>query len=86
MQLRRQLELTRRESTEILAQAAQLRDGLRDSVRVYAAILRRTEIPPERAIILVKSAVRESDGYPDNRHHEMVEEAVRWAVDAYYAA
>ena len=41
--------------------------------------------PPERAVVLVKTAVIEPDSYPDKHNRHVVEEAVRWAVDAYYA-
>jgi len=55
-------------------------------VVAYVSVLRHIEIPPERAIVLVKSAVIESDACPDKHNRHVVEEAVRWAVDAYYAA
>jgi sulfur carrier protein ThiS len=86
VQLRRLAAATRDEAREIRVEAARLRESLRESVAAYAAALRKTDIPPERAIVLVKSAVVESDSYPDKHHRQVVEEAVRWAVDAYYAA
>ena len=86
VQLRRKTEATLNQTRELFAEATRLRNELRDSVTAYVLVLRRTDIPPERAVILVKSAVIESDRYPDSHHREVVEEAVRWAVDAYYAA
>jgi hypothetical protein len=86
VQLRRRVDASRTEAVEFCAQAALLGESLRDSVAAYVSVLRRTEVPPERAIVLVKSAVVESDSYPDKHHRQAVEEAVRWAVDAYYAA
>jgi hypothetical protein len=86
VQLRRKAQATLGQTREILAETARLRDDLRDSVTRYVLMLRGAAVPPERAVILVKNAVFESDGYPDSHHREVVEEAVRWAVDAYYAA
>jgi hypothetical protein len=86
VQLRRTADATRDEARDLCTQAAQLRETLRESVMVYAAALRRTSVPPERAVVLVKTAVIESDFCPDKHNRHVVEEAVRWAVDAYYAA
>ena len=86
VRLRREADDTRQEARELRAQAAELRESFRDSVMAYAAALRGTDVPPERAVVLVKSAVVESAFYPDKHHRHVVEEAVRWAVDAYYAA
>jgi hypothetical protein len=86
VQLCRRAEASKNEAREPCAQATLMSESLRDSVAAYVSALRRTEVPPERAIVLVKSAVLESDSYPDEHHRRVVEEAVRWAVDAYYAA
>jgi hypothetical protein len=86
VRLRRTVDATRQETRELRAVGAELRDSLRDSVVAYVSVLRHIEIPPERAIVLVKSAVIESDACPDKHNRHVVEEAVRWAVDAYYAA
>jgi len=86
VQLRRTADATLEEARELRAQAAMVRENLRDSVMAYAAVLRGSNVPPERAIVLVKSAITESDPYPDQHNRHAVEEAVRWAVDAYYAA
>lgn len=86
VQVRRTVDATREEAHELRAQAATLQETLRESVMAYAAALRCTAVPPERAVVLVKSAVIESDSYPDKHNRQVVEEAVRWAVHAYYAA
>ena len=86
VRVRRTVDATRQVAWELRAEAAALRDSLRDSVMAYVAVLRGTRVPPERAIVLVKSAVIESDSCRDRHHRGVVEEAVRWAVDAYYAA
>lgn len=86
VQLRRKADAMRQEARELRAKAAELRDSLHASVTAYVAVLRRIEMPPERAIVLVKSAVIESESCPDKHHRHVLDEAVRWAVDAYYAA
>lgn len=86
VQLRRKADATREASRELCDQAEELYESLRDSVMTYAAVLRGTNVPPERAIVLVKSVVVELVSFPDKHHRHVVEEAVRWAVDAYYAA
>ena len=86
VQLRRTADATREEARELRAEAAELRERLRDSVIAYAVALRRTSVPPERAVVLVKAAVMAADFCPDKHNRHVVEEAVRWAVDAYYAA
>ena len=86
VQLRRTADATRQQAQELVARATELRESLRESVATYVAALRRTDVPPERAIVLVKSAVLESDLVPDKHHRQVIEDAVRWAVDAYYAA
>jgi len=86
VQVRREAQATRKESRELRTETVRLREQLRETVTAYVSALRGIQTTPERAIVLVKSAVVESDGYPDSHHREVVEEAVRWAVDAYYAA
>lgn len=86
VQIRRTVDETRREARELRAEAAELRASLRNSVTAYVAELRGADVPPERAVLLVKSAIVESDSYPDKHQREVVEEVVRWAVNAYYAA
>jgi hypothetical protein len=86
VELRRRTEATLEKTRELLTEAAELRETLRHSVTAYVAVLRRTDVPPERAIVMVKTVIVESDPCPDKHHRHVVEEAVRWAVDAYYAA
>src|SRR5262245_30790154 len=86
VQLSSRSEAVLDDARELCARTAELRASLCGSVAAYASILRRTDVPPERAIVMVKSAVVQSDSYPDKHHRHVIEEAVRWAVDAYYAA
>jgi hypothetical protein len=82
----RQCQLTMEASAELRAMARTLREQLRDSVRTYAVELRRDDVLPERVIVLMKSAVGDSDALRDQNHRAVLEDVVRWAVDAYYAA
>jgi hypothetical protein len=82
----RQCQLTIEASVELRATAQTLREQLRDSVRMYAIELRRDDVLPERVIVLIKSAIGESDPVRDHNHRAVVDDVVRWAVDAYYAA
>ena len=75
VQLRRTVDATSEEAHDVRAQAAQLREELRDSVVAYAAALRRTSVPPERAVVLVKAAVMAADFCPDKHNRHVVEEA-----------
>ena len=84
--VRREAEETIQEARALRAQAAAMRESLRDSVAAYLSALRRMDVSLDNAIVLVKSAVVESDPYPDKHHRSVVEEALRWAVDASYAA
>jgi hypothetical protein len=82
----RQCQLTIEASQELRAAAQSLREQLRDSVTTYALELRRDKVLPERVIVLVKSAIGESDEVRDRNHRAVLDDVVRWAVDAYYAA
>jgi hypothetical protein len=86
VRVRRQSQITIGSSHELLAATHALREHLRETVTSYAVMLRRDDVLPERVIVLVKSAVSESDALRDRDHRAVLEDAVRWAVDAYYAA
>lgn len=86
VRVRRQCQLTVESSHELLAMTQALRDQLQDSVATYTMVLRADRVLPERVIVLMKSAVGESDALRDQYHRALVEDVVRWAVDAYYAA
>ena len=57
VQLRRTVDATREDTREIRAQAAKVREALRDSVMAYAAVLRGTAVPPQRAVVLAAGSV-----------------------------
>lgn len=60
--------------------------GLREAVRRYATCLRDEGVPPERALVLVKSAVRDAVAPDTAAGVGIMLDAVRWAIDGYYAA
>jgi hypothetical protein len=86
VRIRRQCQLTIEASQELCAMAQALREQLRDSVTTYALALRRDHVLPERVVVLMKSAIGESDAVRDQSHRAVLDDVVRWAVDAYYAA
>lgn len=63
-----------------------LRARLRESIVLYVAALRHENLTPERTLVLVKSALLDADSMPDSHRRSVMEEAVRWAVDAYYSS
>lgn len=63
------------------------RHEMEHAVRAYADRLRRDGVPPERALVLLKQAVR--DGIRGTRAEEAITEAVigsgvEWCISAYY--
>ncbi|GLC25123.1 hypothetical protein rosag_16360 [Roseisolibacter agri] len=75
-------------SEQMLQQSLALRAQLRASVTAYARHLRADGEPPQRMLVLVKSAMREAtppelDPY-DAR--ALMEDVVRWSIEAYYHA
>jgi len=66
---------------------AELRDGLRGLVTDYSRELRRFEVAPESAIILVKELLEDpARRLPADLVLELRREVVTWAIEAYYAA
>ena len=87
IEIRRGCDVTIGESRELVAASRDLREQLRHVVTSYVSLLRLDGTPPERVIVQVKTAV-ESSALPlePSRRRQVMEEVVRWAVDAYYAA
>ena len=87
VEIRRQCDATVAESRELLEVSRELREQLRHVVASYVSILRLDGTPPERVIVQVKTAVDSCYQSLDaKRRRQVMEEVVRWAVDAYYAA
>jgi hypothetical protein len=65
------------------------RRRMQEAVRLYAESLRREGVPPERALVLLKTAVRSGLSNPCNDEtaaEEVLHEGVEWCIAAYYAA
>jgi hypothetical protein len=76
-------------ASAILVQASlAIRAELRASVTAYARHLRTDGVPPERMLVLVKSAVREATPAELDavEARDLMEDVVRWSIDAYYHA
>lgn len=67
---------------------ARIIDGLRDAIAALARSERTKGEPPEKVILLLKRLTVQAGGEqlepPDARM--LVEDVVRWGIDAYYAA
>ena len=77
-------EIARRR--EELATLERIRAELNASVTRYAHLLRALGEPPERALVVIKVAFSEAAPHQDDDNRAVLEDIVRWAVDAYYAA
>lgn len=86
VRIRREMRTTMQTSHDLVDRSRAMRDSLRDSITAFVGVLRQDAVSPERTIILVKHAVLASDAVSDTEQRHVVEESVRWAVDAYYAA
>ena len=61
--------------------AWQLTEGFRDSLCSYVGVLKSNGIPPERMLTVVKRLL--SDARPQI-DHSLIEQAVKWCIEAYY--
>lgn len=70
------------------AELAAARGQLCDAVGMLAVRLRRDGLPPQRMLVAVKDAVRAAAPTADEvlAAREVMGDAVRWGIDAYYAA
>jgi hypothetical protein len=70
---------------------AALWEGVHDAVEALARQLRADAVPPERMLVLVKAAAQRAvPAAPQTldplERGELVSDAVRWGVAAYYAS
>jgi hypothetical protein len=72
-----------------IAKVNRSRGLMRAAVMNYTASLRSAGVSPERAIVLIKTAVNEGlDQAPECAEHiskSLVDSAVTWCIDAYYS-
>ncbi|HEY2376925.1 MAG TPA: hypothetical protein VGH98_13180 [Gemmatimonadaceae bacterium] len=62
------------------------RAALRDTVAQYAHLLRALGEPPERTLVLIKTAFGEAALHQSDESRAALDEVVKWIVDAYFAA
>jgi hypothetical protein len=86
----RQINRTLRDEREALLESCrQSRDDMRLAVQTYAELLKRDGVPPERALLLIKSAIRsgiEATTCGEVEGDRLVGDGVTWGIHAYYAA
>jgi hypothetical protein len=86
----RQVTRALREEREALLESCrQSRDDMRFAVQTYAESLRRDGVPPERALLLIKSAIKtgvDATACGDVEADRLVGDGVTWGIHAYYAA
>jgi hypothetical protein len=86
----RQVTRALREEREALLESCrQSRDDMRLAVQTYAESLRRDGVPPERALLLIKSAIKtgvDATACGDVEADRLVGDGVTWGIHAYYAA
>ena len=80
----------REEQRDLLHDCERIRGQMRSTVESYANTLRREGIPPERALVLLKTAMEAGLGGPRARDEpgadELLRDGVSWGISAYYAA
>ncbi|HXT18716.1 MAG TPA: hypothetical protein VN706_24035 [Gemmatimonadaceae bacterium] len=79
----------RGEREDIVDRCRGLREHMHQAIAHYAESLRADGIPPERALILMKSALQLGLAGCDDREpdaEQLLHEGVDWGIDAYYAA
>lgn len=73
-----------------VAECRRQRHAMRAAIETFASALRSSGVPPERAIVMLKSAMQRGIAdlpEPDEQERdEIVREGVAWAIQAYYAA
>jgi hypothetical protein len=86
----RQANRALRDEREALLQGCrQTRDEMRQAVQTYAALLKRDGVPPERALLLIKAAMRtglETNECGEVEADRLVGDGVSWGIHAYFAA
>jgi DNA-binding response OmpR family regulator len=86
--LRDESRVLRSEHDEVLASCRQRYADLREAVIAYTRELRSAGLPPDRALEMVKTALRtqSADARPLTHTESGVDDAVEWCLQAYYAA
>lgn len=76
------------DSTPLIGDAGAAQAPARAAVSAFVLQLRHEQVPPQRVLVLLKDLVRQSSPpeltAADQR--ELIEDVVRWTIDAYYTA
>jgi hypothetical protein len=79
-----------RDEREVLLQSCRdTRDDMRSAIQTYAALLRRDGVPPEKALLLIKAAMKsgiEATECGEVESDRLVVDGVSWGIHAYFAA
>ena len=79
----------REELARASERCAELRRSLHVAINAYAETLRGNGVPPERAVVLIKAAVRDGLGSSgvceDLDEDEIIDEGVAWGIESYFA-
>src|SRR5829696_6442285 len=79
----------RDEQEALLKGCQQSREDMRVAVQSYAGVLKNIGVPPERAVLLIKSAMKvgiEATSSFDPDAERLFRDGVTWGIDAYFAA
>ncbi len=74
------------QAARLRVESATVRAELEAAVRAYTQVLRRVEMPPEQALMLVKEVVTTEISGVNSAKRTLMEDVARWCIDAYYAA
>ena len=78
------------ERKALLASCRQGRMEMRVAVQQYVKTLKRGGVPPERVVALLKIAIEDGLGGLSARdvpgNEDLIDDGVRWGIEAYYAA
>lgn len=86
----RQANRALRDEREALLQGCRAtRDEMRQAIQTYAALLKNDGVPPERALLLIKSAMKsgiQATTCGEVEADRLVGDGVSWGIHAYFAA
>ena len=79
----------RDERESLLTSCQHSREAMRVAVGAYAGVLKSLDVSPERAVLLIKSALKvgiDATNSSDPDAERLFREGVTWGIEAYFAA
>ena len=72
----------------LVGQSVTIRDRLRETVTALACLERTKGVPPEKMLMLLKAIVvdAEAERLDPTDARSLMDDVVRWGIEAYYAA